>query len=467
MLSHFDTIVAPITGSGTAAVAVVRLSGPEAWKVAAEVFSPWRPEAMRAAYGRYRHGDDGLALPFQEGHSYTGEESVELSIHGSSESVRELVEACIRAGARMAEPGEFTQRAFLNGRIDLTQAEAVRDLIESRTAAQLRLANLQREGSLKRRIAAIRDHVFKVLASIEAAVDFSEEIGDLDREEASRMLQECLERIDGLLETAGVDRILRHGLRVAIVGRPNAGKSSLLNAILGIDRAIVTEFPGTTRDFVEEQIEVNGFPVVLIDTAGLRDSEDRIESLGVQRTRAIASGADQIWYVYDASVGWTEEDEAFVAPTGSDQSLTIVANKRDLIRNSPPLGPNAVTPQGRNAATPQAGNAVTPQGRNAAAPQPILVSAVTGDGLPSLLNSLPIDRDIAFREVAINTRHADLLANTRESVATARETLTSERPTDLASVLLQEAMGALGQITGETASPDMITRIFSDFCIGK
>lgn len=426
----FDTIVAPITGSGAAAVAIVRLSGPEAWQVASEVFSPWLPEPMKAAYGRYAHGDDGLALPFSEGHSYTGDESVELSVHGSPASVRNLVESCIKAGARMAEPGEFTQRAFLNGRIDLTQAEAVRDTIDARTDAQLRLANLQREGSLRRRVSAMAHSIGKVLAAVEASVDFSEEIGEMDRPAGISALAKVDEDIAGLLETASVSRILRQGLRVAIVGPPNAGKSSLLNAILGSERAIVTEVPGTTRDFVEEQIEVEGFPVVLIDTAGLRESQDRIESLGIQRSRVIAAGADHVWFVYDAVTGLTADDKALVA---SFASTTLVANKCDL-------------------ASP---------GRGVAA------SAMTGEGIPGLLRALPLDQDIAHREIAVNPRHAALLEETRRSLDIAMATLRSNRPTDLVSVLLQESMQALGQITGETASPDMISRIFADFCIGK
>lgn len=436
-MSHFDTIVAPITGGGKAAIAVVRVSGPGAWSVASRVFSPWNPVPMKATYGRYRHGDDGLALPFSEGNSFTGEESVELSIHGSPESVRQLVGSCVEAGARMADPGEFTQRAFLNGRIDLTQAEAVRDTIEARTETQLRLANSQREGSLRTRVDHISKRIGGVLAAIEASVDFSEEIGELDREGSAFSLASAVDEIDNLLETAPFSRILRRGLRVAIVGLPNAGKSSLLNAILGSERAIVTDLPGTTRDFVEEQIDVDGIPVVLIDTAGLRESQDRIESMGIQRSRTVAADADQVWYVFDSSVGWTVDDDLWLEGVSGAPSErrgpTIVANKCDLTRSD----------------------------------RGIAVSASTGEGLGSLLASLPEGLDIGHREIAINSRHAELLGKVREVTDLSIQTLRSDRPTDLASVFLQDALYALGQVTGETAAPDMISRIFSDFCIGK
>lgn len=427
---HFDTIVAPITATG-GAVAVVRLSGEDAWRVASEVFAPWRPEPMRAAYGRYAFGDDGLALPFAVGHSYTGEESVELSLHGSAIGVRRLIDACLRAGVRLAEPGEFTQRAFLNGRLDLTQAEGVRDLIEARTAGQLRLANLQREGATRRRIEALIGVVGRVLAAVEASVDFSEEIGEFDDIAGRRSLEGARQEVATLRESAGAARLLRQGLRVAIVGRPNAGKSSLLNALLGVDRAIVTDIPGTTRDFVEEQITVRGVPIVLIDTAGLRDSDNPVESVGIRRAREIAAQADVVWFLYDAGAGWKDGDDRLLAELGREAIL--VAAKCDL-------GP---------------------------ATRGIPISSVTREGIGALLESLPVDQELETREIAINGRHDALLAQVDENLGEAIASLEGGRPADLISVHLRSALDALGQITGQTADADMLRRIFADFCIGK
>lgn len=428
-----DTIVAPITGLAPAAVAGIRISGPEAWKVAAAVFPRWPADAepLKAVYGRFVHGDDGFVLPFEAGRSFTGETSAELFVHGSPESVRQIVAACRQAGARTAEPGEFTLRAFLNGRIDLTQAEAVRDTVESRTAVQLRAANAAREGALREAVEAISDRIVRLLAAIEASVDFGEEVGELDRPQARADLLDAAANLGSLLDQARVGRIVRQGLRIAIVGRPNAGKSSLLNALLRSERAIVTDVPGTTRDTVEESAAFDGVPVVLIDTAGLRDSADPVESLGIQRSRASAADADLIWYVYDAAAGWTDEDAAFLA--SFDRPAAVVANKADLPHS--------------------AGT-----GR--------LVSAKTGLGLPQLASEAV--RDAAPSDLPlVNDRHAALLREAREAVEAALSGLSHDAPEDLLTTHLRQALHSLGRITGETVEADMLERIFRDFCVGK
>ncbi|MBX7133209.1 MAG: tRNA uridine-5-carboxymethylaminomethyl(34) synthesis GTPase MnmE [Fimbriimonadaceae bacterium] len=438
-MSHFDTIVAPITGPSRGAVAIVRLSGDEAWRIGRVVFPslPLEPESHRVVYGHYVHGDDGLALPFAEGHSYTGEESVELSLHGSPASVRLLIEACIAAGARLAEPGEFTIRAFMNGRIDLIQAEAVRDTVESLTDAQLQAANLLREGKLSRKVRTIRDLLLTSLATLEAHVDFEEEIGPLDRDQLTQAMTEAVNRLDRLLATARSGAILREGLRIAIVGRPNAGKSSLMNHLLGRDRAIVTAIPGTTRDTLEETVDLGGVPCVLIDTAGLRATNDEVESMGVERTVASVKSVHAVWFLYDGTQGWTREDQALLDGLEIEpERLLKIANKADLVETHG---------------------------------EGMWISALTGTGCQGLAEWVQDQAEITEVGdlVAINARHEPLLREARSALTQALDTLTHGGPDDLITVGLSAAIRHLGEITGETASEDMIDRIFHDFCIGK
>ncbi len=444
MLSPFDTIVAPITGNQPAAVALVRLSGAESWEVAGKVFLAWprNPESHRATYGRYSTGDDGLVIPFEEGHSYTGERSVELSCHGSPVSVRALVEACIQAGARHAEAGEFTQRAFLNGRMDLTEAEAVADTVNAQTEAQLRMANRQREGALHKEVSALRNRVLKVLVAVEASVDFEEEIGPLDRDSARGELADLSDSVEALLKTADLGHIMRSGLRIAIVGPPNAGKSSLFNAIVGRERAIVTPIAGTTRDYVEESVDMGGVPVVLIDTAGLRETEDEVESIGIEHAKRQMRDADLTWLVYDADdVASMWDWKASVNPT------CLVANKVDLH-----------------------GKANADRLRDSETRTPLFcVSARTGEGLAELVATVAelAERAGALHIPPISDRHKPLLMATRRALNAATASIKDSRPDDLLSTLLRGAANDLGEITGETATEDMIERIFADFCIGK
>ena len=431
-----DTIVAPITGPGPGAVAILRISGSEAWSIAAKLFSPWRPKPFNAIYGTFLTGEDGLALPFSEGHSYTGEESVELSIHGSRAGVQALLEHCLAEGARMAEPGEFTLRAFLNGRIDLSQAEAVRDLVESDTELQLQAASGQLQGHLARSISALSDRISTLLATVEAHVDFSEEIGELDQETSLAELNQLEVALKALLKTARLGKILREGSRVAIIGPPNAGKSSLLNVLLGKQRAIVTPHPGTTRDTLEEKLNFDGLKVVVTDTAGLRESQDPVEQIGVLRAREAARDADHVWLVYDSVQGWSSELEQLLSEVG--QIRTIIANKVDL----PGLPVQA---------------------------DALRISCETGEGISELISGTreAALADSTERQVTVAPRHTAYLEAALAALQDAKSTLRHGRPSDLLSVCLTRSLHELGGITGESVEADILDRIFHDFCIGK
>ena len=438
-MPHFDTIVAPITGNPPAAVAWIRVSGEMAWQVASRVFHPW-PEEVRprvAIYGRFAIGDDGLALPFSAGHSYTGEETVEMSMHGSAASLHGVLTACLEAGARMADPGEFTQRAFLNGRMDLTQAEAVRELIEAQTEVQLRQATRNRNGALRREVEEIREIVLGQLAAVEASVDFSEEIGDFNRSSAKESLEEVRSRLERLRGGERVSRIVREGYRVAIVGPPNSGKSSLLNRLLGTSRAIVTPIPGTTRDYIEEKADFGGVPVVLVDTAGLRETDDVVEALGIELSREAAQEADEIWFVYDATVGLAGNGSDLRRQLGltSGPEPVLLANKADL----------------------------TARVRGPGRP----ISAKTGFGVDSLVDRVRREVLAHAPAIAVNERHSAILDEALSTVEVLDGALFHEGPDDLLSVLLRDLVAGLGRITGQTAEADMIDRIFHDFCVGK
>jgi tRNA modification GTPase len=443
--STTDTIVAIATPPGRGGIGVVRISGPDAAAISARLISQPGPlEPRRATLTHVRCGgtaiDQAVVTLFPAPHSYTTEDVVEISAHGSPVILRAIVDAAIANGARLAEPGEFTLRAYLNGRLDLMQAEAVADLIDAATPLQARAAFDQLEGTLTREIAAIDETLFDLIARLEASVDFPDEgYHFVDPAEIVQAIGVVSERISRLVAEARRGRLIREGFQVAIVGRPNVGKSSLFNALVGASRAIVTSVPGTTRDLVSEVVDINGLRVTLVDTAGLRDPEDVVEEEGVARTTQAVRVADLVLAVLD-----DDEPEAFRWPGGEAgqhgvAKLFVVQNKIDLGR--PARG--------------------------------IRVSARTGEGLDELRAAIAAALDVEPHRdppAITNLRHAALLERAHRSLERARDAARPPEgalPEEFLLVDLQDARAALEEITGRRTSDDVIAHIFTRFCIGK
>jgi tRNA modification GTPase len=431
MFSTSDTIVAIATPPGRGAIGVVRLSGPEAEAIARCLITHrGELQPRRATFTRTHDVDQVVVTCFPAPQSYTGEDVVELSAHGSPVVLRSIVEKAVACGARLAEPGEFTFRAFLNGRIDLMQAEAVADLIDAVTPLQARSAFDQLEGTLTRAIAEIDELLFDLIARLEASVDFPDEgYHFIDPSTIGDRIGDVIERVAALLRRAASGRLLREGLQVAIVGRPNVGKSSLFNALVGSARAIVTEVPGTTRDLVSEVIDLEGLRVTLIDTAGLRDTDDRVEAEGVARSKGAVEVADLVLLVVDE-----ESDVAHVA-----RRHLVVQNKCDLGR--PARG--------------------------------VPVSARTGAGLDHLRAAIveAVDADVnRDRPDITNVRHMALVERAQRALVRARAAAAGSgrsMPEEFVLADLQEARAALEEITGRRAPDDLLAHIFSRFCVGK
>lgn len=459
MLHLNDTIAAIATPPGEGGVGIVRVSGPAAFAIADRLFAarsgpPSTLPTHTIHYGVVREEDeridDVLLLVFRGPRSYTGEDVVEFSCHGGPVTLGRVLAAALRAGARPAEPGEFTRRAFLNGRMDLAQAEAVADQIRARTEAAQRVALRQREGLLSKEVRRLKDEVVGALAAVEVTIDFSDEVGDLDYPAMRARLAAIRGETERLLSTAGRGRVYREGVRLAIVGRPNAGKSSLLNALLRENRAIVTPIAGTTRDLIEETANVCGIPITAIDTAGLRETEDVVERIGVDRARAAAESASLILFVIDGEAGWTPQD-ADIARTLANRVDVWVVNKMDL---------------------PGTEQALEDVRRHAGESAVMGVSARDGIGLPELERAIA-DEILAGRAdagegaVVSNVRHQSALESATGSLRHAEQTTEAGLPPDFISIDLRAALDALGLITGETATEEVIHRIFHDFCIGK
>ena len=455
-----DTIAAISTPPGPGAIGILRLSGPQAVFVAEKCFKPLGPKGLREHAPRALvYGDlldsggqpiDRVLCTYSLGpSSYTGEDTAEFQCHGSPMVLALGLEALFAAGARQARAGEFTRRAFLNGRLDLAQAEAVGDLLSAQSREGARHAAGQLSGALSKKIGDIYSALVDVMAHFHAVLDYpDEDIDPFRMEELEVALANQEGELAALLVTCGRGKLLREGVPCAIVGRPNAGKSSLLNAMLGWDRAIVTDIPGTTRDTVEERCELGGVPLRLIDTAGLRDTSDPVEKLGVERSRRAMEEAGLIFAVVDMSADLTEEDrEMLQAVEETGRPWIFVAAKKDLVKNSRSIG---------------LAGGETPS---------VEVSALTGEGLDKLgkmvAELFPKEDAVPYGQLLTNARQEEAAGRAREAVRRAREALTAGFTPDALLTDVEEALSALGELTGQSVREDVTDRIFAKFCVGK
>jgi tRNA modification GTPase len=420
-------------------------------------------------YGKIvRHGetvDEVLLAALRAPRTFTREDTVEISCHGGLLPAKLVLDVMLENGARLAEPGEFTRRAFLNGRLDLAQAEAVADLIHSRTELALAAANEQLAGKLSQRINQLRDEMMKTLAHVEAHIDFpDEDIAPETRAQLIKRLENGAVFMDELLRTANEGQILRRGIRAAIVGRPNAGKSSLLNQLLGHDRAIVSPIPGTTRDTIEETANIRRLPVVFIDTAGLREARDEIEVEGIRRSRESLAKAEMILHVLDASKPLTGADEIYLAEFVGKKRI-LVRNKTDLPQKLklPVLTPSLSHPMGEDGRRPGEENYSAPV---------IDVCCLSGQGIEALKDAIKNlvwagKIEAGMLQVMINSRHQEALGRAREATLDTIEALRADVTLELVALDLRIAVNAVGEIVGKTATEDLLDSIFSQFCLGK
>ncbi len=445
-----DTIAAVATPPGRGGVGIVRVSGPLAPAIAESLLGRC-PAPRYALFARFRDAgggilDQGLALYFPAPASFTGEHVLELHGHGGPVVMDLLLGRVCALGARPAAPGEFSQRAFLNGKLDLAQAEAVADLVAAGTVEAARAASRSLEGALSSRVADLGERLVALRTHVEGAIDFAEEDIDFLSESAvDRRIEDLLRRLVGLEEQAQRGRLLQEGIQAAIVGRPNVGKSSLLNRLAGRETAIVSEFPGTTRDLLRESLDLDGVPLRLVDTAGLRDSTDPVEREGVRRAWDALARADHVLLVVDDGDAPAAEDRALLDRVPAGPAVTVVRNKIDLTGGVP----------GRVAAT---GGAVA-----------LRISARTGAGIDALRTRLrggagPVDGAGVF---AARRRHLDALRRTRERLFEGRRQWRAHHAPELLAEDLRAAHRALGEITGAFTSDELLGRIFSTFCIGK
>lgn len=442
------TIAAISTPQGTGGLSVIRISGDKAVEIADKIFRGKSLKAVQTHTVHYGHIvdkkgeiiDEVLATVMLSPRTFTREDTVEISCHGGSVTTRAVLNAAIEAGAYMAEPGEFTKRAFMNGRIDLSQAEAVIDIINAKNELSRRNAVSQLGGTLSREIKAVRDELVHLAAQMQVIIDYpDEDLEDVTTEDIENICRSCANKLERLIKSADNGRMIKEGIKTAIVGKPNVGKSSILNYLAQDERAIVTDIAGTTRDVIEESVTINGIPLILSDTAGIHDTEDTVEKIGVEKSRRYIDIADLVIVVIDSATGIDSEDEAILKET-EGKTRIILYNKTDI------------------------GGAEIEEG--------IAVSAKTGEGMDEL--AAEITRICRLDEiqsengtVITNMRHKTALINAQSALADSAKALSMGMPTDIVSIDIAAAMEALGEITGETVRDSVVNDIFHNFCVGK
>ncbi len=442
ILQEFDTIAAIATPLGTGGVGVIRISGEKSFEITDKIFSKHNLEAGKIAHGWIVDGekkvDEVIVLPFKNPHSYTGEDVIEIHCHGGVNVVKNILSLVLKNGARTAERGEFTKRAFLNKKMDLSQAEAVADLIHAKTRNFALQSAKNLSGVLSEKISQIRGQIFETLSRIVAGIDFPEDVMEPEYSYLIESFEKSLSEIDKILSCARSSNILRQGIKVAIVGRPNVGKSSLFNTLLNANRAIVTDIAGTTRDVIKETLDLD-VAVTLIDTAGIRDTDEvgKVEEIGIEFSKQSADEADLVIFLYDSSKGITAEDKEIYELIKNKPHLEV-ANKCDLIDRK--------------------------------SEDKIYISTKTGEGiseLRELIKSKVCDFSIEDTEYITNERQVDCLEKCKESLTNALEAAKRFELQDLISIDLKSALLFLDEITGEVITDDILNNIFDHFCIGK
>lgn len=461
-MKEFDTICAIATALGEGGIAIIRISGDKALDIASKIFKPKSNDDiknMKSYTMKYGHIYDvetnelidEVIISFMKGpKSFTAEDTIEINCHGGVVSTNKVLETVIKAGARLAEPGEFTKRAFLNGRIDLSQAESIIDIINSKTQKESKASLKQLEGFLSQKITNIRKKIMDIMVDVEADIDYPEyNIEEVTEKKAEDMLKDVKNDLLELKNTFDNGKIIKDGIKIAIVGKPNAGKSSLLNALLREDRAIVSKYKGTTRDSIEELMNIDGIPIKIIDTAGIREADDEVEKIGIQRAKEIANDADLLIAIFDISDKIDNED-ADIIELIKDKKAIIVLNKIDLVQDNVKID-ERITRLGKDI---------------------IKISALNKEGIDQInetiskifkINEINIDNEV----IVTNTRHKSLINKAIKSTENAQISLQNKMPMDIVAIDIKDILESLGEITGEDVSENIINEIFSKFCLGK